>query len=178
MLKLLLLRHAKTTPGESGMADFDRHLLPRGRRAATSVGEYLANERLFPDVILCSSSRRTRETLAAMLPYLREDMTIHISGELYDSRVSNYPSVIRAHGGGAPVLLVVGHNPTMEECAAELLARTKSGVPALRFPTAGMAIIDFDIADWGKLKPATGKLVNFVDPGGLALGATDAMAGK
>lgn len=176
MLKLLLLRHAKTTPGESGMSDFDRHLLPRGRRAATGVGEYLANAKLFPDVVLCSSSKRTRETLAAMLPYLREDMTIHVSYDLYDSSVTNYVSAIRSNGGEAPVVLLVGHNPTMEECAAELLARTRSGGSAvIRFPTSGMAVIDFDISDWGKLKPATGKLVNFVEPHALSLG-TDTMA--
>ncbi len=147
MLTLLLLRHAKTTPGESGMTDFDRHLLPRGRRAAVGVGEYLASQKLFPDVVLCSSSRRTRETLAAMLPYLRKDMTIRISSELYDSRVAAYMTAIRA-SGDAPVLLLVGHNPTMEECAADLLARTKSGArprsafrpPAWRSSTSTLSI--------------------------------------
>lgn len=180
MLKLLLLRHAKTTPGESGMADFDRHLLPRGRRAAAGIGEYLADKKLFPDVVLCSSSKRTRETLAAILPYLRDDMTIHISSALYESNIGNYVSAIRSQGGDAPVVLLIGHNPTMEECAAELIARSKSGGSAsIRFPTSGMAVIDFDIPDWSKLKPATGKIVNFVEPRGLALGAEDAVpAGK
>jgi phosphohistidine phosphatase len=174
MLRLLLLRHAKASPGESGRADFDRHLIPRGRRAATAIGEYMAEERLMPEAILCSSSRRTRDTLAALLPFIRGDADIRLTDRLYESTSDDYLTEIRKRGGTAAVLLVIGHNPAIEETAAELLARTGSGgAPAVRFPTAGLGVIDFDIARWGDIRPATGRLVRFVEPKALALGVKD-----
>jgi phosphohistidine phosphatase len=171
MLRLLLLRHAKASPGESGHADFDRHLIPRGRRAAASVGEYLAAKKLMPESILCSSSRRTRDTLAALLPFVRAETDIHLTDELYESTLDSYLATIRKRGGAAAALLVIGHNPAIEETAAELLARDRRGGKAvIRFPTSGLGVIDFDIADWSALKPATGRLVVFVEPRMLALG--------
>jgi phosphohistidine phosphatase len=172
MLRLLLLRHAKASPGESGLADFDRHLIPRGRRAAASIGEYVAAKKLTPDLVLCSSSRRTRDTLAALLPFIRGDTDIHLTEELYESPVESYLATIRKRGGTAATLLIVGHNPAIEETAAELIDRNKSGgATAIRFPTAGLGVIDFDIVDWNALKPSTGKLVVFVEPKTLAFGA-------
>jgi phosphohistidine phosphatase len=180
MLRLLLLRHAKASPGESGLADFDRHLIPRGRRAGAAIGQYMAARKLAPDLILCSSSRRTRDTLAALLPFIKGDTDIHLTDELYESTVESYLATIRKRGGTAATLLIVGHNPAIEETAAELLARNKSGgTTALRFPTAGLGVIDFDIADWSALKPSTGKLLVFVEPKTLAFGvsASESLAG-
>lgn len=174
MLRLLLLRHAKATPGESGRADFDRRLVPRGRRGAASIGEFLAAKKLLPELILCSSSRRTRDTLAALLPFIRGETDVHLTDELYESTVDSYLATIRKRGGAAATLLVVGHNPAIEEAAADLTARSKSGsVAHLRFPTAGLAVIDFDIGEWSALKSGTGRLVRFVEPKTLALGVTD-----
>jgi phosphohistidine phosphatase len=171
MLRLLLLRHAKASSGESGQADFDRHVIPRGRRAAASIGEYMAKKTLTPDAILCSSSRRTRDTLAALLPFIKDETDIHLTDELYESTLDSYLATIRAHGGAAAALLVIGHNPAIEETAAELLARNDSGsTPAIHFPTSALAVIDFDISDWRDLKAATGRLVVFVEPKALALG--------
>jgi phosphohistidine phosphatase len=173
MLRLLLLRHAKATPGESGQADFDRHLIPRGRRSATAIGQYMAAKKLMPELILCSSSRRTRDTLAGLLPFIKGNTEIHLTDALYESTLDSYLATIRKRGGAAATLLIVGHNPAIEETAAELIARNKSGATAaVQFPTAGFAVIDLDLADWGALKPATGKLVVFVEPKALAFGTT------
>jgi phosphohistidine phosphatase len=173
MLRLLLLRHAKATPGESGRADFDRHLIPRGRRAAAAIGEYMATKKLMPELILCSTSRRTRDTLAAIFPFIRGGTEIQLTDDLYESTLDSYLSCIRKRGATAPMLLVVGHNPAIEETAAELTARNRSGASAgVQFPTAGFAVIDFDIDDWSALKPGTGKLIVFVEPKMLAFGTS------
>jgi len=174
VLRLLLLRHAKSSPGETDRPDFDRHLIPRGRRAATRIGEYLAEKKLVPDLVLCSSARRTRDTLAALLPFMRGETEIRISGELYESSVEAYLTAIGTWGGKAQTLLIIGHNPTMEEAAAEFLVRSKSGgMAAIRLPTAGLCLIEFDIPQWDKLRPGTGRLVGLVEPKSLAPGVAD-----
>ena len=70
MKTLFLLRHAKSSWSEPGLADFNRPLNERGRRAAPLIARYLAHCDLLPDLILCSAALRTRETLALMLPGL------------------------------------------------------------------------------------------------------------
>ncbi len=71
MSRLLLLRHAKSDWGEAGLQDFDRPLAPRGQRAAADMAKAISAAGMLPDRILCSPARRTRETLAALRPYLK-----------------------------------------------------------------------------------------------------------
>ncbi|MCX5481489.1 histidine phosphatase family protein [Kaistia geumhonensis] len=167
MMRLLMLRHAKSAWDVPGAADFDRPLAPRGRRAATMIGEHLATHRLLPDRILCSSARRTRETLIGLLPVISGDLEIRITRDLYEVTPEAYADSIAALGGSAKTLLLIGHNPSVQECALELIG---SGNPALRdeiaekFPTAGLAVIDFDHHKWSELRPRTGRVVAFFRP--------------
>lgn len=167
MMRLLLLRHAKSSWDISGQPDFERALAPRGRRAAQMIGEHLATHRLMPDRILCSSARRTRETLIGILPLIASDVDIRITRDLYEVGHDAYIDCVSALGGGARTLLLIGHNPTVQETALELIG---SGNPALRdeiagkFPTAGLAVIDFDIHKWSELRPRTGRVVAFFRP--------------
>lgn len=149
------------------MADFDRPLAARGRRAATMIGEHLAAHRLVPDRILCSSARRARETLIGLLPVISSELEIRVTRDLYEVGPDVYIDTIAALGSAARTLLLVGHNPTVQETALELIG---SGNPALRdeiaekFPTAGLAVIDFDIRKWSELRPKTGRVVAFFRP--------------
>lgn len=167
MMRLLLLRHAKSSWDVAGQADFDRALATRGRRAATMIGEHLATHRLVPDRILCSSARRTRETLTGILPLIASDLDIRITRDLYEVGPEAYIDAIAALGGGARTLLLIGHNPAVQETALELIA---SGNPALRdeiagkYPTAGLAVVDFEIHKWSELRPRTGRVVAFFRP--------------
>jgi phosphohistidine phosphatase len=167
MMRLLLLRHAKSSWDIAGQPDFDRTLATRGRRAATMIGEHLSTHRLIPDRILCSSARRTRETLIGVLPMIASEVDIHITRDLYEVGADAYIDAISALGGGARTLLLIGHNPTIQETSLELIG---SGNPALRdeiaekFPTAGLAVIDFDIHKWSELRPRTGRVVAFFRP--------------
>jgi phosphohistidine phosphatase len=167
MMRLLLLRHAKSSWEASGQPDFERSLATRGRRAATMIGEHLATHRLIPDRILCSSARRTRETLIGVLPMIASDVDIRITRDLYEVGADAYVDAISALGGGARTLLLIGHNPTVQETALELIG---SGNPAVRdeiagkFPTAGLAVIDFEIHKWSELRPKTGRVVAFFRP--------------
>ena len=167
MMRLLLLRHAKSSWDVPGQADFDRTLATRGRRAATMIGEHLSTHRLIPDRILCSSARRTRETLIGILPMIASDVDIRITRDLYEVGTDAYIDTITALGGGARTLLLIGHNPTVQETALELIG---SGNPALgeeigeKYPTAGLAVIDFEIHKWSEMRPRTGRVVAFFRP--------------
>jgi phosphohistidine phosphatase len=171
MPRLLLLRHAKSSRDDPALADFDRPLAPRGRRAAGMVGEHIARHQMAPDRILCSSSRRTRETLAGLLPWLGGECDIRLTRVLYEPR-ETYAGSIASLGLTARTLLLIGHNPAMQETAGALIGSGNQALAAeiaARFPTAGLAVIDFDIASWRDLRPGTGRIVAFFRPRDLEL---------
>lgn len=180
MPRLLLLRHAKSANDDPTLADFDRPLGPRGRRAATMVGEHIAKHQLSPDRILCSSSRRTRETLAGLLPSLGGDCDIRLTRVLYEPR-DTYLAAIASLGLTARTLLLIGHNPAMQETAAALIGSGNQALAseiAAKFPTAGLAVIDFDIPGWRELTPGAGRIVAFFRPRDLELvGSGDGLPG-
>ena len=167
-LQLLLLRHAKSSRDDSEAADIDRPLAPRGSRAAKAMGQTIARQGLVPDLVLCSPARRARQTwqLAAQeLEHVPETKTIE---PLYDfGDGSALLDVIRTHGGSAPSLMLVGHNPAMEELAKRLISK---GPPKLRqrletkFPTGALAIIRFRHASWAQLVENEGELTHFIRP--------------
>ena len=94
MLRLMLLRHAKSSWDEPGIPDRDRPLSARGRRAAALMAMEIVSRGLLPDRILCSPARRTRETLAALVPHLADETRIAITGELYEPSSGDYLPVI------------------------------------------------------------------------------------
>jgi phosphohistidine phosphatase len=167
MPRLLLLRHAKSSWDDVQATDFDRPLSSRGRRAAPLMGRHIALHRLVPQRILCSSSRRTRETLAGILPYLADDLDVRLTRDLYLSSEDRYVDIIRAQGGTARTLLVIGHNPALQETSLTLVGQ---GNPTLlhdmreKFPTAALAVIDFEAKTWIDVEPETGRIVAFFRP--------------
>ncbi|WP_269581107.1 SixA phosphatase family protein [Roseibium sp. Sym1] len=166
-MRLLLLRHAKSDWGDAGLADVDRPLNSRGKTAAVKMARYLNDQGLLPSQILCSTSLRTRETLARVLVCLPQEAQIHLLSDLYSQSEDDYLGLIRKHGGRAQNLMVIAHNPATEDTALTLAG---TGDPAAmadlgeKYPTAALAVIDFDIADWAELQPGTGHLERFVKP--------------
>ena len=166
MTRLLLLRHAKSSWAEPGTADRDRPLNPRGRRAAQYMAQWISQAEFPPERILCSPSRRTRETLAALLPHLEQPGDVAILDELYDPLSDDYCETIAAHGGNANCLLLIGHNPTIHTTALRLIGNAEGGDAAqlaAKFPTAALAVIDFD-GSWQQIAARSGSLVAFVRP--------------
>jgi len=167
MLRLLLLRHAKSDWTNPGLSDIDRPLNARGRAAAPLMGAHMASHQLQPDRILCSVARRTRETLALLLPHLASDVDIRITRDLYGEAEDDYIDTIRAPGRAARKLLVIGHNPGLQATALELIG---NGNPALKeeierkFPTAALAVVDFPHHRWSEIGPRTGRVVAFFQP--------------
>lgn len=168
MPRLILMRHAKSSWDAPPRDDFDRPLAARGRKDAVTIARTLATRRLLPQRVLVSSARRTRDTLAAMLPFLDVDAEIRLTRDLYLTSEDHYIDIVRAHGNGSRTLLVLGHNPTLADLALSLAA-TGADRDALKdgFPTAAVAVIDFAFQRWTSLEPGEGDLVAFFTPRGL-----------
>jgi phosphohistidine phosphatase len=167
MSRLLLLRHAKSSWGDPALPDIDRPLAARGRRDAAAMAKAISERGLVPDRILCSTARRTRETLAALLPYLGDEGRIAITESLYQPPGGDYRSVIAAHGANAGALMVIGHNPAIQATALLLGGGEEPGPTAEitgKYPTGALAVIEFDTDDWSALSPHSGRISAFIKP--------------
>ncbi len=131
------------------------------------MGRHMADHALMPNRILCSGSRRTRETLAGIVPSIKGDFDVKVLRSIYMTGEGDYLSVLRRHGGEARTLMLIGHNPAIQATAVSLIGRGNPELTAQireKFPTAGLAVIDFDGDDWSTLAPATGRIVAFFRP--------------
>ena len=174
MRRLLLLRHAKSAR-PAGIADHDRPLAPHGRDAMPLVADLMTRERLLPDAVLVSTARRTRETFAALNAVLKLAPPIFTDG-IYEASEEQLAALVRKGSPTATSLMIVGHNPGMADLASSLSDTACSDADALvrlgqDFPTAALAVIDFDVSGWDEIEPGHGTLRRFITP--AMLGGVD-----
>jgi phosphohistidine phosphatase len=168
MLRLALLRHAKSSWDHPGLDDFERPLNARGKDAAPMMGQLLASMNFSPDAVLCSPAQRTRETLACIEPSFKDSphsTTFH--GGLYLAGASDILARIREVAAPAKSLLVIGHNPGLHALATHMASSGDAAQMARledRFPTAALALFSFDAAAWSDVKVKTGHLEAFITP--------------
>ena len=165
MLQLLLLRHAKSDWNHPGLRDHDRPLARRGLRDAPRMGRYLGEQGLCPEVALVSTARRARETAALALEAAgaaRE--ALRLVPDLYGSSPDEIVEIVSEEGGGASPLLVVAHNPGMEDLVARFGGRYE------HFPTAALAVVSVPASDWSGLLPAAVTLEALIRPRELPRG--------
>ena len=168
-MQLLLLRHAKSSWGDPGLADEDRPLAPRGERAADRMRDYIASEGLEPELVLCSSALRARQTLARVLPALGTEFQVRIEPALYTFEADVLLDRLGRVSSDVTSALLVGHNPAIEGLAARVAERGDALPDLLRkYPTAGLAEIAFGDGTWGSLAKGHGELVRFIVPRDLA----------
>jgi phosphohistidine phosphatase len=164
-----LLRHAKAEAGTSGQDDHERALTERGHADAAAMARYLRKQDCRPDRILCSTSQRTRQTIAPLLKAM--PAPVDYLAALYLAPPGRIMALAQEAADADAALMIVGHNPGLEQCAA-MLAREpvkpkeqhRHDVMEEKFPTAALAVLDFDIARWMDLSPGEGRLVDFVRP--------------
>jgi len=168
MKRLLLLRHAKSLHDDA-VRDKDRPLNGRGRTDAPRMGGYMHHNRYLPQLVLCSTSKRTVETWNLLGPELDAATQVDFVDALYLAQTRTIERLIRAANNEISTLLVIGHNPGLEECA-QALAQKPAGdeerelVAALhdKFPTCALAVLDFDVSDWNTAE--SGRLIDFARP--------------
>ncbi len=163
MSRLLLLRHAKAAWAKPGMKDFERPLDEEGILSLSKLAELMKQAGFFPSRVILSASVRTRETAFGLIEHLGVDAETIIDETIYSGGAGQYMQTIRQHGN-ADNLMLVGHNPSIEDLAlalcsdgeAESIDRLHAG-----FPTAALAIISFQEA-LTNIEQGRGILENFL----------------
>jgi phosphohistidine phosphatase len=159
MKTLLILRHAKSSWKEPEMADHDRPLNKRGKQDAPRIGRLIRKEELAPDLILSSSARRAYKTAQAVAEESGYAGEVQLSPELYAAGPEAYLEALCGLGDELSRVMVVGHNPGLEE-----LVETLTG-ESLTLPTAALAQVALPIQHWQELDDETqGELVRVWSP--------------
>lgn len=167
MKQLAILRHAKSSWADAGVDDFDRPLNDRGRKAARRIGEELAVRDLHFDLVLASSAARVRETIAGAGEKFAFGPDVRFDDELYAAGEDLLLAVIRAVPEKIHSALIVGHNPGLEQVIATLTRDDPAGHRdrvATKFPTAALAVIEFQLEQWEQIGPGSGTIVELILP--------------
>jgi phosphohistidine phosphatase len=161
--RLALLRHAKASSHDFHIDDHDRPLTGRGRRAAEQIGAYLRQRGLRPAVVLCSSAVRTLQTLELL--ELETDPQVVVADDLYGATAGELLDRIRHVDDVFSSVLIIGHNPGLQDLAVALVADNPGIVS---FPTGALAELSAPIAGWQDLQPGVATLDVLVTPKDLA----------
>jgi phosphohistidine phosphatase len=169
MRQLLLLRHAKSSWDDPALDDFDRPLAPRGREAAPRMGRELARRGWLPELALVSPAARTRATWELVAAELPRAASADFPDTLYNASAESILSEIRQTPKTVKTLLVLGHNPGLENLARRLTGEDAEAGALLwlreKFPTAALARFEFG-GKWAEL--ASARLTHFLRPKDLA----------
>jgi phosphohistidine phosphatase len=159
MKTLLIMRHAKSSWEESEMHDHDRPLNKRGKLNAPRMGRLLREQDLVPELILTSSARRARDTAEAVADQSGYEGDIKVVEELYAAPPEAYLEALAAIDDHYERVLVIGHNPGLEELLEVLTGEREA------LPTAAIAWVDLSIQSWQALTDETsGTLVKLWRP--------------
>ena len=158
MKTLLLMRHAKAGPSIAGVADFDRVLLEEGRVAAALVGAFLKREKFTVDVALSSPAVRARETIEQVLQGAGMSLTVRADQRLYEGGSLLLLEVISEVEDNLRTVLLVGHNPVLEEVVQRLTDESVHLSPGT------LTHVEVDAAKWSAIHAAKHKLCRVVRP--------------
>ena len=163
MKTLLVLRHAKSSWDDAALDDHERPLNKRGRRDAPRMGELVREHGLIPDVVISSDAVRARLTAEAVIEAARYAGAILLDRRLYMAGPADILSLLRTVGEKAETVMIVGHNPGLEELVAQLTGDWQD------LPTAALAQIILPIDRWRDLNLSSrGTLVGHWGPKELA----------
>lgn len=155
MKRLLILRHAKSSWDHPELSDHERPLNKRGKRDAPRVGEYLRAASLVPDIIMSSTARRAQETADRVIDSSGFDGSLLLIPEFYHGNYETMLELLRQLPDEAACVMIVGHNPDLEEFIEELTDEST------RLSTAALANVELPIQRWRELRETiTGRLVD------------------
>ncbi|MFN2115880.1 MAG: SixA phosphatase family protein [Anaerolineae bacterium] len=143
MRKLVLLRHGKSSWSDEGLADHDRPLKERGLRDAPRMGALAAELDIVPELIISSSAERAVRTAELFAEGAGFEGEIVITEMLYGASPDDYVAALGALAGGEGTVMLVGHNPALEELLELLVGSWE------RLPTAAVAVVELPWAHWG-----------------------------
>ena len=156
--KLLLLRHAKSSWDDPSISDYDRPLNSRGKQNASTMGNFLKKENLIPDLIISSPAKRAHKTADIIAKKSGYDKKILESDILYAATIENYIDVIQNIKNENKIVLLVGHNPILEN----LLEIITNELRIMKM--CSLAHIVLSINSWIEIRTQTkGKLIELID---------------
>jgi phosphohistidine phosphatase len=167
MTILTIMRHAKSDWGDAELADFDRPLNDRGRKAAKRVGRELKQRRFKFDQVIASPALRVRETLAGFAEGFGEELDVRWEPDLYGAGVGELIRLVRAIPAIVHAPLLVGHNPGLQQLVLELTGDGESELRqrvAGKFPTAAVALIALPAVRWDEVAAGSGRLSELILP--------------
>ncbi len=171
MRRLLLLRHSEAVSPE-GFDDLDRPLTQAGQNASRRIGSYLAQERLRPDLALVSPARRAQDTWA-LVGSLLDDVPMRSEPRIYGAPPDRLLAVCKEAEPQVQILLVVGHNPGLQELLRLLMPHEDRYAHTnliANYPPAGLAIVECPAPTWRELSPRSARLDRLVTPRSLGYG--------
>jgi phosphohistidine phosphatase len=160
---LVLVRHAKSS-WDLDVDDHERPLSGRGRRDAVAIGQELAKRGIRPDLVLCSTAVRTRETWEEADRGGAQAVDVRYVPEIYHAWVPELISIIRSLPDSASTVLMLGHAPGIPDLVEFLAARDPGSAQWARldekFPTAGLAILSI-AGSWADVGRSRARLAAF-----------------
>jgi phosphohistidine phosphatase len=166
MRTLMLMRHAKSSWDQPQLDDLERPLARRGREAAPLIARSIKKNDWKPDLVVCSPAARAHETWQLMTPVLG-DVDCKTLRTIYPGAPGRLLEVLRRVADDVETLMLIGHNPGLGRLAADLCGTGPKGpLERLRskFPTAALAVIEFEVERWEEVAPGAGRLRAFVRP--------------
>lgn len=160
MKRVIVMRHTKSDWSGTQVSDHDRILNARGRSSAASLGQWLRSNGLAPDQVLCSSSVRTRETLAHL--DLSAEVKTTFTRDLYLATEDQMLAILRCATGDC--VLLIGHNPGISACAENIVAVPPTHPQFSRYPTGATLVADLEIDNWSGAHWGKAKARHFVVP--------------
>jgi phosphohistidine phosphatase len=155
--QLYVLRHAKSSWDDPGLADHDRTLAPRGRNATKLIAKHLRDHDIHPGLILCSTAVRARETLDG----IEVDGERSIEDELYTATAGQWIARLNRVPEETQSVMAIGHNPALQQLVLALAGSDEE--VERKFPTAALATLELDCA-WGEVQPGCAQLTALVRP--------------
>ena len=162
--RLYLLRHAKSSWKDPALADHDRPLAGRGRRASAALAEHMAEHQIVPEFVLCSTALRTRETYGRLEAVL-EGAPVLYERRMYAASADDLLELLRTVPEQISSVLLIGHNPGLEELGLQLTRPSpeRDNLQA-KFPTAALATLELTSSRWDELGPGCASLIAYVRP--------------
>lgn len=164
MKTLYLLRHAKSGWNDPGLQDFDRPLNASGRETAPLVGRFLQKRKLRVDLIVSSPAERARQTATLVKEAAGLSAELLYDGRIYEADAARLLEVVTGAGETADALMLVGHNPGMEELLRLLTGEER------QMRTATLACVALEVEKWVNVRDCTGRIEWLVPPGELEEG--------
>lgn len=161
-MRLILIRHAKSSWDHPMLDDHNRPLASRGRKSTAAIGQWLRDHGHCPRAVLCSTAERTRMTWEGLAEFLPEVSEVEFCPDLYGA---SGPMMFArlATAKEAPVAMI-GHNPGIGDLAAMIVREPSPHRAFRRYPTAATLVCDFPVHNWQAIRPATASVVDFVVP--------------